>query len=183
MSLPFVEPTELVFVAEDDADFRVALAEVLTEAGLRVVMFPTAEQLLRSLDLTIPAVIVTDVSMPGLSGPDLLRLLRLDDRWRQIPVVVMTANNDTALPIRLDAPVVYKPDTEGIVAVIQRLHAPRNPRPPPRSRVLVEDIADDVLDDTRKEWLAELATPPPLSSTSSAGARGLPPRQTTLSSS
>ena len=60
-------------------------------------------------------------SMPGLSGPELLRVLRLDERWRRIPVVVMTANNDTALPIRLDAPVVYKPDTEGLVAMIEHL--------------------------------------------------------------
>jgi CheY-like chemotaxis protein len=59
--------------------------------------------------------------MPGLSGPELLRVLRLDERWRRIPVVVMTGNNDTALPIRLDVPVVYKPDTDGLVAMIQHL--------------------------------------------------------------
>lgn len=121
MSLSSNEST-LVFVAEDDADFRVTLGDVLTEAGLRVVLFPTAEKLLGSLDRTTPAVIVTDVSMPGLSGPALLHRLRRDERWQRIPVVVMTANNDAALPIRLNVPVVYKPDTDGLVAAIQRLH-------------------------------------------------------------
>ena len=121
ISLSSVEPEKLVFVAEDDADFRVTLGDILTEAALRVVLFPTAEKLLGSLDRTTPAVIVTDVSMPGLSGPELLRRLRLNDRWQRIPVVVMTANNDTALPIRLNVPVVYKPDTEALVAVIRHL--------------------------------------------------------------
>ena len=120
-SMSSLGPTKVVFIAEDDADFRAALGATLTEAGLRVVLFPTAEKLLRSLDRATPAVIVTDVSMPGLSGPELLHRLRLDERWQRIPVVVMTANNDTALPIRLNVPVVYKPDTEGLVAVIQRL--------------------------------------------------------------
>jgi hypothetical protein len=30
----------------------------------------------------------------------------------------MTGNNDTALPLRLDAPVVYKPDTDGLLREI-----------------------------------------------------------------
>ena len=120
-SLSPLGPTKVVFIAEDDADFRAALGATLTEAGLRVVLFPTADKLLGSLDRVTPAVIITDVSMPGLSGPELLHRLRLDERLQRIPVVVMTANNDTALPIRLNVPVVYKPHTEGLVAVIQRL--------------------------------------------------------------
>lgn len=39
-------------------------------------------------------------------------------RWRGIRVVVMTGTNDTTLPIRLDATVVYKPDTEGLLRVV-----------------------------------------------------------------
>ena len=55
--------------------------------------------------------IVTDVVMPGVSGGQLLAALRENARWRAVPVVVMTGNNDTALPLRLDATVVCKPDT------------------------------------------------------------------------
>jgi len=33
----------------------------------------------------------------------------------------MTANNDTALPVRVDAPVVYKPDTDGLLREILRV--------------------------------------------------------------
>jgi FixJ family two-component response regulator len=107
-----------VFVAEDDPDFRIALGDVLAEEGFDPVLFSSAQTLLSSLDHGVPALIVTDVVMPGLSGGQLLEALRGDDRWRGIPVVVMTGSNDTALPVRLDAPVVYKPDTDELLRVV-----------------------------------------------------------------
>jgi CheY-like chemotaxis protein len=121
----------IVFVAEDDPDFRAALGDIFADAGLRAVLFPNAEQLLESLGRALPAVIVTDVAMPGLSGAELLGRLRRSERWRRIPIVVMTANNDTALPLRLDAPVVYKPDTDGLLGVIQTVLRRSLPTPPP----------------------------------------------------
>jgi two-component system chemotaxis response regulator CheY len=128
MSLPLDGTTKVVFVADDDADFRMALGDALAAAGLSVVLFPNAQKLLRALDQTTPTIIVTDVSMPGISGSELLRVLRLDERWRRIPVVVMTGNNDTALPMRLDAPVVYKPDTDGLVTMINLCALDVDPR-------------------------------------------------------
>jgi FixJ family two-component response regulator len=109
---------QTVFVAEDDPDFRVALGDVLAEDGFDPVLFSSAQTLLSSLDDSVPALIVTDVVMPGLSGGQLLGALRENDRWRGIPVVVMTGSNDTALPVRLDVPVVYKPDTDELLRVV-----------------------------------------------------------------
>jgi FixJ family two-component response regulator len=117
-SIATVGKRQKIFVAEDDDDFRVALGEVLAEEGYCPVLFSTAQNLLSSLADDVPAVIITDVVMPGVSGSQLLVALRHDDRWKSIPVVVMTGNNDTALPLRLDAPVVYKPDTEGLLREI-----------------------------------------------------------------
>ena len=109
---------QTVFIAEDDPDFRIALGDVLAEDGFDPVLFSSAQTLLSSLDDGVPALIVTDIVMPGLSGGQLLGALRRDDRWRGIPFVVMTGNNDTALPVRLDAPVVYKPDTDELLRVV-----------------------------------------------------------------
>jgi CheY-like chemotaxis protein len=111
----------LIFVAEDDPDLRPMLGEILGDAGYRAVLFETAEKLLASLDGATPAAIVTDIAMPGLSGAGLLAKLRRNEDWRGIPVVVMTANNDTALPLRLDVPVVYKPDTDSLIPAIETL--------------------------------------------------------------
>jgi FixJ family two-component response regulator len=109
---------QTVFVAEDDPDFRITLGDVLEQDGFDAVLFSSAQTLLSSLENDVPALIVTDVVMPGLSGGLLVSALRVNDRWRGIPVVVMTGSNDTTLPIRLDAPVVYKPDTHGLLRVV-----------------------------------------------------------------
>ena len=103
-------------------------------------LFRTAEKLLGSLERVLPAVIVTDVAMPGVSGAELVGRLRRNERWRRIPVVVMTANNDAALPARLDAPVVYTPDTDGLLAEIKTVLRPPPAAAPPR---FVNDAAAD----------------------------------------
>jgi CheY-like chemotaxis protein len=113
-----------VFLAEDDADLRLVLADVLSDEGLRAVAFPTGSKLLAALDDDVPDLIVTDLAMPGISGAQLLRAVRDDERWRHIPVIVMTGTNDTALPLRVDAPIVYKPDTETLLEMIRTVVGP-----------------------------------------------------------
>ncbi len=114
-----------VFLAEDDTDLRLVLADVLADEGLRPVPFQTASSLLAALDDEVPDLIVTDLVMPGISGAQLLRAVRADERWRHIPVIVMTGTNDTALPLRLDAPIIYKPDTEALLHMIRTMLGPR----------------------------------------------------------
>ena len=110
-----------ILVADDDPDLRPLIGEILEEAGYRPVLFHTAAALLAGLEGANPAAIVTDMAMPGLSGSDMLVQLRKSERWRKIPVVVMTGNNDTSLPLRVDAPVVYKPDIPSLVRVLEKL--------------------------------------------------------------
>jgi CheY-like chemotaxis protein len=130
LRLAFAGRQQIVFVVEDDPDFRMAVGDLLAEEGLCPVLFSTAEKLLSSLDSEIPAAVVTDVVMPGMSGTQLLGVLRSHDRWRGIPVVVMTGNNDTALPIRLDAPIVYKPDMDGLVRALSTVLQRQPPATP-----------------------------------------------------
>ncbi len=69
-------PTKQVLIAEDDDHLREALQEMLSEAGYRVI---TAEDGLEALDwlsrVTVDLVIV-DILMPGLGGPELIKRLR-----------------------------------------------------------------------------------------------------------
>jgi len=41
----------------------------------------------------LPAVILLDLKMPGMSGIDTLRQIRADDRWKNIPVIVVTSSS------------------------------------------------------------------------------------------
>lgn len=65
-----------VYLIEDDADLRCQLALTLTDAGLRVHEFGSAEDFLLSGVEHSPSVIVSDMVLPGVSGIGLFEAVR-----------------------------------------------------------------------------------------------------------
>jgi two-component system cell cycle response regulator DivK len=80
----------LVLLVEDDREGRMLYADWLAQAGFRVAEAHNGLQALeRALDL-IPAVIVTDLNIPGIDGYELTRRLRSDPRTSGIPILAVT---------------------------------------------------------------------------------------------
>jgi FixJ family two-component response regulator len=65
----------IVYVIDDDAPVREALARLLQSAGLRAYTFASAETFLTARCPTHNACVVADVRMPGMSGLELQREL------------------------------------------------------------------------------------------------------------
>lgn len=83
-------------VVEDDADIRTLMAHVLEAAGYHVVQAENGKQALDLLQGGIsPALILLDLMMPVLSGPELLEILQADEVLRTLPVVVVSAFDDS----------------------------------------------------------------------------------------
>jgi CheY-like chemotaxis protein len=92
---PPVTLSKRILVIEDDADVRDALAEALSDAGLRVdVAVDGMEGLARLRSGARPAVILLDLRMPRLGGEEFLRVMRADPRYEHVPVITMTAGVD-----------------------------------------------------------------------------------------
>ncbi|MBI3567360.1 MAG: response regulator [Gemmatimonadetes bacterium] len=96
VSEPGTSPATIL-VAEDDDGTLGVVVRILQRAGYRVLLAPdgvaalrTAENLDADLDL-----LLTDVMMPGLSGPQLAR--RVAERWPALPVVFMSGYAEDAL--------------------------------------------------------------------------------------
>jgi CheY-like chemotaxis protein len=96
------EPPPLtVLVADDDEDVRALIAAAIRADGHDVIEARDGVELLGRLtevlnDRTrLPAVIVTDVLMPNLSGLGVLAAIRRT-RW-DVPVIVITAVNDSSI--------------------------------------------------------------------------------------
>jgi len=64
----------IVYV-EDNRDLRDALSELLAGPGRAVVAFATGEAALAACEARPPDLLVTDISLPGMSGADLARIL------------------------------------------------------------------------------------------------------------
>jgi FixJ family two-component response regulator len=81
----------LVAVVEDDDDERTALGRVLRVGGFDVASYASAEAFLASPPAD-PLCLVLDVQLDGMSGLDLLAVLRAEAST--LPVVVSTARDD-----------------------------------------------------------------------------------------
>jgi FixJ family two-component response regulator len=82
----------LVALVDDDVSFREAITSLIRSCGFCVVAFDSAESFLASDSVERVACIVTDMAMPGMSGPDLQA--QLAARGRAAPMIFVTAQAD-----------------------------------------------------------------------------------------
>jgi CheY-like chemotaxis protein len=81
-----------VLLVDDEHAILDALSGILEDEGFRVVTAGNGrEALARLQEGTPPDVALVDVMMPVMDGRELLREMQGDPRWRDIPVVLMSA--------------------------------------------------------------------------------------------
>lgn len=90
-TLPHVIPVALV--VDDQASVRYLLRQHLARIGVSVVEAEDGEQALSLIRQARPHLVVTDITMPRMSGFDLLEAIRKDPETASLPVIVMTADN------------------------------------------------------------------------------------------
>ncbi len=91
---PSIAPT--VMVIDDNRAMLRLHGAVLEKAGFRVLASESALDAIVLLARETPDLIVLDYMLPIMDGPMFLRELRRDVRWRDVPVVLLTASNADA---------------------------------------------------------------------------------------
>ena len=81
----------VVLVADDDADIRDLVAFKLEQAGFEVIAVEDGQTALDQARSRQPTVAVLDVSMPGLSGIDVCRMLRSEPATAGMLIIMLTA--------------------------------------------------------------------------------------------
>ncbi|CCQ10224.1 Nitrogen regulation protein NR(I) [Pseudoalteromonas luteoviolacea B = ATCC 29581] len=81
-----------VWLVDDDASIRFVLDKALTRAGFTTESFANAQDVLTALTYSQPAVLVSDVRMPGIDGMALLETIHAD--YPHLPVIIITAHSD-----------------------------------------------------------------------------------------
>jgi FixJ family two-component response regulator len=87
-----------VFVVDDDASVRRALARVFTSLGIDVETFAGAEELFARAPITEQGCLLLDIKMPKVSGLELQTQLR--DAGIELPVIFLTAHADVPTTVR-----------------------------------------------------------------------------------
>ena|SRR5579862_2664882 len=118
-----------VLVADDDRNTRLLVRTVLEHAGHTVLEAKDGGEALELAAAHDPDLILLDLSMPSMSGPDFLRMLRSEPRSKATPVVLYTATGMNAalrdfMEIYAIHDVIPKPSEPAeLLAAVQRVLA------------------------------------------------------------
>jgi FixJ family two-component response regulator len=88
----------VVFVVDDDDSMRLALARLFYSMRMRVEVFASAQEFLKSKRPDVPSCLVLDVRLPGLSGLDFQAALAKQDI--RIPIVFITGHGDIPMSVK-----------------------------------------------------------------------------------
>jgi FixJ family two-component response regulator len=88
----------IVFVVDDDASMRAALRNLISSVGFRVETFSSAHEFLGLSRALVPACLVLDVRLKGLSGLELQRELAATDN--PIPIIFVTGHGDIPMTVQ-----------------------------------------------------------------------------------
>ena len=90
-----VNPRPLLLIVEDYADTRQMYAEFLS-ASFQVLQARDGREALALLETSVPALVITDLTLPGIDGFELIRRMRQKSSTRGVPVICLSGHGGDA---------------------------------------------------------------------------------------
>ncbi len=129
----------MIWCVEDDDGIRDVEVYTLRSTGFEAEGFPDAASFREALRAGRPELVILDIMLPGEDGVELLRFLRADPAYSQIPVIMATARgqeHDKVRSLDLGAD-DYLVKPFGMMEMASRVKAVlRRTRPEPAPRLL-----------------------------------------------
>ncbi len=112
-----------LLIVDDEPNLLRAVAACLKAADYDVSTARSAREALVQLAETVPDLVVSDIRMPGMDGYQLARLLRGSPRTALVPIVFLTAKDETADRVEgfragIDAYLTKPFEPEELIAVV-----------------------------------------------------------------
>jgi signal transduction histidine kinase/CheY-like chemotaxis protein/HAMP domain-containing protein len=79
-----------IMIVDDNPDFADSLKILLETEGYRAIATYNGESALKDIEKINPSVLFLDLLMPGIDGFAIVKKLRSQDRWRNLPIVVVS---------------------------------------------------------------------------------------------
>ena len=121
-----------ILIVDDEEDIRTYLSTLLADQGFQTLLAKDGEEAWRQVEGNSPDLITLDISMPEKSGIKFYREMKAADRWKKIPIIIVTGVSEDMrkfLSSRHQVPppegYLTKPiNQEEILVLIQKLMAP-----------------------------------------------------------
>ena len=89
-------PHSTILIADDNPQILELLEAYLQPLDVSVTTATDGQEVLAAVESAVPDLILLDIMMPRMSGFEVCRILKDDPRMRDIPVIMVTALNETA---------------------------------------------------------------------------------------
>jgi len=121
---------EKILLVEDNPQNRYLVTFLLEKSGFEVIAAEDGEEALRAVEEHTPALILMDIQLPKMDGYEATRRIKADPRFRDIPLVALTAHSmkgdrGKAIAAGCDDYITKPVDADGLVDHIRRLLAAR----------------------------------------------------------
>lgn len=107
LTMPAFEPVASALVVDDDEDIAYLLRHMLERAGFSVRVAEDGRTASDVIASAMPAdIVILDLMLPYVDGFELITRIREDNRWRDVPVIVMSGKvteNDAVRALELGA--------------------------------------------------------------------------------
>ncbi len=115
-----------LLLVDDEPGLREAVQAYLEDSGFTVDVAANAQEGWQQLELHSPDLVISDIMMPQVNGYQFLEQLRQDLRFRELPVIFLTAKGMTKDRIqgyqaRVDAYLPKPFDPDELVAIIENI--------------------------------------------------------------
>jgi PAS domain S-box-containing protein len=86
---------EILLIVDDIPENLDVLISFLEKCNFNIIVAKSGEETFERLEYVKPGIILLDIMMPGIDGYETCRRLKKDDRYNDIPVIFMSALDDT----------------------------------------------------------------------------------------
>lgn len=123
-----------ILVVDDDI-MNLKIAEMILKKRFEVSCVKSGTEMFEYLKEELPTMILLDVHMPEMDGFEIMRILKEDDRTKDIPVIFLTADNDREAEIKgfkegaldyITKPFVADVAIQRITRILQLNHLQKN---------------------------------------------------------
>jgi CheY-like chemotaxis protein len=113
-----------VLAVDDDPSILAVIKDILTKSGYTVNVVPNGVEAMRRLEVDSFDLVITDLRMPEMSGPELIVQMQKDVTYNKIPIVVLATGAESAdlgslkVDARVSKPFVPKTLLNAVAALI-----------------------------------------------------------------
>jgi len=86
-----------LIVVDGDASRLYYTGMLLQRLGYNIYTTKMAEDALEIMNITVPSIVLTDVSLPGMSGLELMKAMKQNPETREVPVIFLTQSLDPSI--------------------------------------------------------------------------------------